>query len=89
MHPQNIKSHILPENVFSPNLNYLKTEKKLKIFIGRICVQYFTKSRFLKLIVTQTIENKFSKEMTQNSPIVYLPVLNCNKNNYHDCVTIL
>ena len=57
--------------------------------VGRICVQFLTKFKFLKSIVTQSIEHKFSKEMTQKSTIVSLPILNCNENNYHDCVTIL
>ena len=75
---------------FFPNSNELKTlRKNFKILVGRICVQFLTKSKFLKEIVTQSIEHKFSKEMTQKSTIVSLPILNCHENNYHDCVTIL
>ena len=69
---------------FFPNSNELKTLKEtFKIFVGRICVQFLTKFKFLKSIVTQSIEHRFSKETTS------IPILNCNKNNYHDCVTLL
>ena len=75
---------------FFPNSNELKTlRKNFKILVGRICVQFLTKSKFLKSIVTQSIEHKFSKGITQKSTIVSLQILNCHKNNYHDCVTIL
>ena len=75
---------------FFPNSNELKTlRENFKILVGRICVQFLTKFKFLKSIVTQSIEHKFSKEMTQKSTIVSFPILNCNENNYHDCVTIL
>ena len=73
-----------------PNSNELRTAREnFKILVGRICVQFLTKFKFLKSIVTQSIEHKFSKEMTQKSTIVSLPILSCNENNYHDCVTIL
>ena len=75
---------------FFPNSNELKTLKEnFKILVGRICAQFLTKFKFLKSIVKQSIEHRFSKEMTQKSAIVSLPILNCNENNYHDCVTIL
>ena len=73
-----------------PNSNELRTAREnFKILVGRICVQFLTKFKFLKSIVTQSIEHKFSKEMTQKSTIVSFPILNSNENNYHDCVTIL
>ena len=45
--------------------------------------------KFLKSIVTQSIERKFSKGMTQKSTIVSLSILKRNEYNYHDCVLIL
>ena len=45
-----------------PNSNELKTlRKNFKIFVRRICVQFLKKFKFLKSIVTQSIEHKFSK----------------------------
>ena len=75
---------------FFPNLNELKTLRaNFKILVGRICIQFLANFKFLKSIVTQNIEHKFSKEMTQKLTIVSLPILKCNENKYHDCVTIL
>ena len=75
---------------FFSNSNELKIlRENFKILVGRIYAQFLTKFKFLRLIVTQSIEHKFSKEMTQKSTIAFLPILNCNENNYHDCVTIL
>ena len=75
---------------FFPNSNELKTlRENFKILVGRTCVQFLTKFKFLKSIVTRSTEHKFSKEMTQISSIVSPLILNCNENNYHDCVTIL
>ena len=64
---------------FFPNSNELQTLKEnFKIFVGRICVQFLAKFKFLKSIITQSIEHRFSKEMTQKVAIVSLPILNCN-----------
>ena len=49
----------------------------------------FKKFKFLKQIVDPPIKHKYSHEMAQKSTIVSLPILNCNENNYNDCVTIL
>ena len=75
---------------FFPNSNELKTlRENFKILVGRTCVQFLPKFKFLKSIVTQSTEHKFSKEMTQKSSIVSPLILYCNENNYHDCVTTL
>ena len=58
------------------------------IIVNRLSFNHLDNTS-LKSIVTPSIEHKFSKEMTQKSTIVSLPILNCNENNYHDCVTIL
>ena len=84
---------IIDRECFFPNLNELKTlRENFKIFVGRICVQFLTKFKFLKSVVTQSIfkvSHKFSKEIAERSTIVSLPILNCNEINQHDCVTIL
>ena len=80
----------LPRERFIPDIHETKIlRENFKILVGRICVEFLTKFKFLKSIVNPNIKHKYSEEMTQKSTIISLPILNCNENNYNDCVTIL
>ena len=80
-------------SVMSSHIREGISNKSMHLFASNIIVNRLSFNHLdntsLKSIVTPSIEHKFSKEMTQKSTIVSLPILNCNENNYHDCVTIL
>lgn len=60
-----------------------------KVLIGRIVVEFFPKFKFLKKVIPDHIDNRFSDKMSQKSTIISMPIIDANEARYADCVEIL
>ena len=84
----NIKD--LPRSKFSLNIDewkkYISTSK---VIIGRIFIEFFKEFKFLEKCLPVHIKHKYSKEMSQKSTIISMPIINVNESSYNDCVHIL
>ena len=62
-----MSNHKYSQRMFVPKFKWVKNpEEKFSNFVRRICVQFLKKFKFLKSIVTQSIEHKFSKTWLKN-----------------------
>ena len=80
----------LPKQSFYMNFNEWKMYKKTtKILIGRIIVEFFPKFKFLKKLLPNHIEHKYSQQMNKKSTIINMPIIDANEASYADCVKVL
>ena len=79
-----------PNEVFTMSVADLKVLKEnFKVLIGRVCLEFLPKFKFLKRVVPAHILHPNSKEMSEKSTIISLPIINANECSYNDCVKIL
>ena len=77
-------------SIFTPSATeYRVLKDAFKIFVGRICLEFFPHFKLIKKMVPKHIRHQFSDAMNTKSTIITCPILPYNQSSYKDCVEIL
>ena len=79
-----------PRSKFHLNVHEWKRfAETANVLVARVLIEFLPKFSFLKKVTPAHIQHKYSKEMSNKSFVVSMPIIDANGANYGDCVKIL
>ena len=79
-----------PRSKFHLNVHEWKRfAETAKVLVARVLIEFLPKFSFLKKVTPAHIQREYSKEMSNKSFVISMPIIDANEANYGDCVKIL